>query len=185
MSETPNQDEFVRLLAVHTSQLLSFIRILVFGDPDEAEEVYQRACLVLWKKFADYDPEGNFGSWACRIAHFEVLKSRAAKRKVVLLSEVGLESLAEAAFPIAAAVQERRSSLSHCLEQLDQEDLALVRRRYFDCASVNDIAKEANRSSYAIYRALSRVHGLLSRCVRRSMEEDSVGVVVPVRTGIT
>ena len=181
-AEADAREEFVRLLAAHTSQLLAFIRVMVFGDGDEADEVYQRTCLVLWRKFEQYDPDGNFAAWATRIAHYEVLKSRASKKKVVLLSEVGLESLAEAALPLAQQVNDRRAALTGCMKKLSCDDLAIVKRRYFDCQSVKEIAQEMDRSRHSIYRTLARVHSMLSRCIQLSMDEDDVGIRSQIHT---
>lgn len=149
---------------------------MVFGDRDEADEVYQRTCVVLWRKFEQYDPDGNFAAWATRIAHYEVLKSRAAKKRVVVLSDVGLEAIAEAAFPVAEQVNDRRAALSRCMKKLSCDDLAIVKRRYFECQSVKEIAQELDCSRHSIYRTLARVHSMLSRCIQLSMDEDDVGI---------
>ncbi|PAY19234.1 RNA polymerase factor sigma-70 [Rhodopirellula sp. SM50] len=150
---------------------MSFIRIMTMNRHDEAEEIFQQTCIVLWQKFSQYDPSGNFAAWACRIAHYEMLKYRESKRRIKLLSDETLESLALAAMPIAAEMGDRRMALSTCLKKLPSQDHDLIRERYFDGLSVSEIAKRVGRSTHAIYRELSRVHGRLSRCVDRSVSE--------------
>ena len=166
----PGQDEFVRLLAMHSSKLMSFIRIITMNHQDDAEEVFQLTCMVLWQKFSQFE-SGNFSAWACRIAHFEMLKHRESKRRFKLLSDGAIESMALAAIPVSAEISERRIALTSCLQKLPAADHDLVRQRYFDGLSVNEIAGLLNRSTYAIYRELGRIHGILSRCVVRSVSE--------------
>jgi RNA polymerase sigma-70 factor, ECF subfamily len=150
---------------------MAYIRILVFNDQNEADEIFQRTCLVLWKKFEQYDETKNFAAWACQMAYFEVLKQRDAKRKVMLLSDVALEALSEAATPIAMQVNDRRSALAECMKRLEKDDSRLVHWRYFDGLSVQEIAEQAKRSTHAIYRELSRLHGNLSRCIQAALQD--------------
>lgn len=171
IEDEPSQDDFVRLLAVHSSKLMSFIRIITMNHQDDAEEVFQLTCMVLWQKFGQFDRSGNFSAWACRIAQFEMLKLRESKRRIKLLSDDAIDSLAQAALPISAELGERRTALSTCLKKLPTEDHDLIRQRYFEGSSVQEIATRVGRSTHAIYRELSRVHGLLSRCVKRAVAE--------------
>ncbi|WP_338060566.1 sigma-70 family RNA polymerase sigma factor [Rubripirellula obstinata] len=159
------------MLAMHSSKIMSFIRILAMNRQDESEEIFQLTSMVLWQKFSQYDSDGSFPAWACRIAHFEMLKYRESKRRFKLLSDEAIESLAFAAFPISSQVNERRLALSKCLENLPDSDHELIRQRYFDHLSVSEISELVGRSTHAIYRELSRVHGVLLRCVERSISE--------------
>ncbi len=166
------QDDFVQLIAAHSSKLMSFIRILTMNKHDEAEEVFQLTCMVLWQKFHQYDASGNFLAWACRIAHFERLKLQESKRRVKLLGDDAIEALATAAMPISLELSERRSALAECLTKLPDLDHDLIRQRYFEGCSVQEIADRLGRSTHAVYRELSRVHGLLSRCIDRAVIEE-------------
>lgn len=150
---------------------MSFIRIITMNRQDEAEEIFQLTSMVLWQKFSQYDRAGNFSAWACRIAHFENLKYRDSKRRIKQLSDEAIESLAFAAIPISSQVNDRRLALSKCLESLPDTDHELIRQRYFDHMTVAEISDRVDRSTHAIYRELSRVHGLLMRCVERSLNE--------------
>jgi RNA polymerase sigma-70 factor (ECF subfamily) len=128
--------------------------------------------MVLWQKFSQFDHAGNFSAWACRIAHYEMLKLRESKRRIKLLSDEAIESLAAAAMPISAEISERRTALPTCINKLPTADHDLIRQRYFEGLSVSEIASRFDRSTHAIYRELSRVRGILSRCVERSVSEE-------------
>lgn len=169
MKEELSEDDFVRLLAANSSRMMSFIRILTMNRQHDAEEIFQSTCMVMWQKFSDFE-SGNFGAWACRIARYETLKHRDSKRRIKLLSDETIELLAEAAMPIAE-LGERRAALATCIKKLPAPEHDLVRQRYFDGMSVNEISQRMGRSTHVIYRELSKVHGLLSRCVERSVNE--------------
>jgi RNA polymerase sigma-70 factor (ECF subfamily) len=171
IKEELSQDEFVRLLAMHSSKVMSFIRILTMNRLDDAEEIFQLTCVVLWQKFSQYDPSGDFAAWACRIAHYEMLKHRESKRRIRLLSDDALELLADAAMPISAELSERRTALTDCLRKLPASGHEMIRQKYFEGLSVEEISSRAGRSTHAIYRELSKLHGLLLRCVQRSVTE--------------
>ena len=171
-AQQPEQEgEFVRLFAMHSSKVMSFIRVLNMNRQDDAEEVFQRTCMVIWKKFSQYDPSGDFTAWACRIAYYETLKHREAMGRVKILNDEALKEVAEAAIPISAKLSERRGALADCLESLPESQYKLVRQKYFEGETVEEIARASGRSSYAVYRELSKAHGLLFRCVERKTNE--------------
>ncbi|TWT97335.1 RNA polymerase sigma factor [Neorhodopirellula pilleata] len=149
---------------------MSFIRILTLNRQDDAEEVFQRTCMILWQKFDQFDGE-NFGAWACRIAHFEMLKFRDSRIQTRILHDETIEFLAIAALPIADGLSERRAALTQCLKKLPDGDHQLIQQRYYDGLSVQEISDRLGRSTHAVYRELSRIHGLLSRCIERSLTE--------------
>jgi len=167
-----SEEDFVSLLAKHSSRVMSFIRILTLNHPQDAEEIFQSTCLVMWQKFPTYE-DGNFAAWACTIARYETLKLRESKRRVKVLSDETIELLAEAAMPISAELGDRRNALSNCIKQLPSADRDLIRQRYFDGLSVLDISQRMGASTHKIYRALSKAHGVLSRCIQLSVHEAS------------
>src|SRR3972149_686807 len=90
------QDEFLRLFSRYSRRIYEFILTLTMRHAD-AEEIFQDTCLVLWKKFGSYDPQGSFYGWACRIAYLEVLQLRRKNQRLQLLSEEALAILADKA----------------------------------------------------------------------------------------
>ena len=174
INQEPSQDEFVRLLAAHSSKLMSFIRIITMNRQDDAEEVFQRTCFILWKKFSQFDGE-NFLAWACSVARFEMLKHQESKNRFILFDDETTEYLAAAALPIACEAADRRAALVGCLKKLPLSDSQLIRHKYFDGLSVKDIALRVGRSTHRVYRDLARIHGVLSKCIDRSLADETVG----------
>lgn len=175
MEDKEKQSEFVQLLSANTKRMYAFIRILVLNNEADAEEVFQNTCLAVWNKFHLYDPTKDFGSWACRMAHFESLKLRDNRKKLRFLSDDALAALADAAQPIAQRIDERREALANCVSKLSHNDYAMIEQRYFQGILPKAIAGSSSRSVDAIYRELSRIHKSLLRCMERHLAEGVTG----------
>jgi DNA-directed RNA polymerase specialized sigma24 family protein len=63
-----------------------------------------------------------------------------------------------------------KEALADCLERLAETDRQLIEQKYFVQLNTMEIAERSSRSVHAIYRALTRVHGLLLRCMRKALE---------------
>jgi RNA polymerase sigma-70 factor, ECF subfamily len=165
------QAEFVRLLAQHSSRIFGFVLALCVNRSD-AEDVFQNTSVVLWEKFDTYQPGSNFVAWACRIAYFEALYDRRKTSRVRTLSDEAWQSLASDALAISDEKdekEERQESLAACLEKLTAADRGLLEQKYFSQRSVAEIAAATSRSVHSVYRALSRIHDALLRCMQRAM----------------
>ena len=79
MLEHERHEEFMRLFLSCQPRIFAFIRSLVFSRAD-ADDVLQETALVLWEKFARFEPGTRFDRWAFRIAHFQVMYHRQKKR---------------------------------------------------------------------------------------------------------
>lgn len=75
-----SRDEFVALLTSSQRRLCGFICTLVV-DLADAEEVLQETNLTLWQQADRFEPGTDFMAWACRVAHFKVLKWRDARKR--------------------------------------------------------------------------------------------------------
>ena len=67
--------EFARLLTNHDRELRRYISLFV-SRRDDVEEVLQQTAIMLWEKFAEYDPQREFLPWAIRFAYYEILNFR-------------------------------------------------------------------------------------------------------------
>jgi RNA polymerase sigma-70 factor, ECF subfamily len=163
------EPEFVRLLTRHSSQIYGFILMLSVNRAD-AEDILQDTSVVLWEKFDTYKPGTSFQAWACQIAYYETLSRRRSQRRMQYLSDTTLALLANDALSIMEQTDLDKDALADCLEKLGEKDRRLIEQKYFVQLSTHEIAERSARSVHAIYRALSRVHGLLLRCMRRALE---------------
>src|SRR5947208_2883214 len=88
-------EEFVRLLMQHQSLIRGFIFTLL-PYRSEADDLFQRTSIVLWRKFDQFQVGSDFGAWACQIAKLEVRNFlRVGKRDRLRFSDDLLMSLAD------------------------------------------------------------------------------------------
>ena len=84
-----------------------------------------------------------------------------------ILEAVGTEI---ESFGSEARLQDRKEALRRCLAELSKPNRSLVRLRYFEDRSYEQIAKTANRSIDALYVAFNRMHKALRECIERALE---------------
>ncbi len=169
--EEDPHDEFLRLFSRYSRRVYEFVFALLLRHAD-ADEVFQNTCLVLWKKFSTYDPQGSFYNWACRIAYLEMLKHRRRSKRLHLLTEDALAALANKMLTHADDLNARQEALEECLKKLNPQDHRLIEQRYHEHRAPKEIAESRAQSVYSIYRALARIHSMLLNCVQLRMSRE-------------
>lgn len=162
------QAEFVRLFSQHASQLYGFVLVLT-GNRANADDVFQNSSVVLWEKFQTYQAGTSFLAWARRIAYLQTLTARRQSARMRTLSDHAWELLAEDALAVADDAPERQQVLGECMEKLVASDRKLLEQKYFTQLTVAEIAAASCKGGSSIYRALSRIHHQLSRCIERKL----------------
>ena len=164
-------DRVLPLFLEVQTDLRAFIGAMV-RDPVTREDIFQEVSMVLWKKFASYDPSRPFGAWARGIAARKILEyHRLRSRLPEAFPPEVIESVA-AGFDEEqghASWRERELALSQCLALLPERSAALVADRYEKGQTVEDMAVETGMTLDAIYQALSRLRKQLRECVQRRL----------------
>jgi RNA polymerase sigma-70 factor, ECF subfamily len=162
-------DEFVRLLDQNRRGIFMFVMSMVLNRSD-AEEIVQETSLLLWREFDRFEPGTNFAAWARRFALNLTLAWRRQRRRDRLeFSSEFLEAVADELTDEADWLEERSRALDDCLAKLPERHRALLRSRYTERRSVEEIGQEVDRSADAVYRGLSRIRRTLYDCVTRSL----------------
>lgn len=162
-------DLFMRLLSENQRRIALYVLSLV-PRWSEAEEVIQETNLVLWREFSKFQPGTNFPAWACTVAFHQVLAWRKRRsRQRVCFSDAFLEAVAEESASAGEQLDARWRHLAHCLEKLPEQRRELVRLRYREECTIEELADRTGRTVAAIYRALSRARRMLFDCVNRSV----------------
>lgn len=165
------QDNFLRLFSQYSRRIYAFVLTLLPNYAD-ADEVYQNTCVVLWRKFKTYDPEGSFISWACRIAYLEMLDLHQRGKRYLPFDNEVMESLIEEMASRADHSAVREEALQDCLQKLNPSDRQLIDKRYYNQQPPKYIAHELGKSIDSIYRSMARVHGWLKECVERTLRKE-------------
>lgn len=170
------QQEFIQLLDKHHRGLFAYVHSLIQQHAD-AEDVYQQAVLVLWRKFDDFELGTNFGAWSTKIARSAALEFwKSKRRRGPFLSEEFLELINTTYISSnrdANFFSDRAEALEECLQKLPEKDRDLVKQCYAPDRKFARIAEEKNRSVDAIYQAISRIRKRLARCVQTSLSSES------------
>ena len=161
--------QFVEEFSRHSRRLYGYILSLTMNR-DDAEEVFQATSIVLYQKYAQFEPvEASFYTWACRVAYLEVLYFRRTKRRDSRLTERALELLRDEALRRSDEFEQREEALERCLKKLSEPDRTLIVERYYNNLAPKQVAQRLGRSINSIYRSLTRVHDLLRRCVNHNL----------------
>ena len=170
-------DEFVTLLTGAQRRIWAFVCTLVV-DRADVEDVIQETNLALWKMADQFEPGTDFVAWACRIAHFRVLRQRsAAKRLRIQLSQAVVDTLvtemldANRIDSLVAAedFSRRQRALAQCLEEIPSRHRTMLRQHYEEGMPLADIGAPIGRSRRAVAQLFLRLRALLRSCIRRRL----------------
>ena len=157
----PNE-RFLALFLRAQDDLRAFLGSVV-RDRAAAEDLFQETALVLWQKFAEYDPGRPFGAWARGIALNKVLQER-ARRVPLAFSPAAVRAVAKA-FD-RAPEEPDLAPLRDCVGRLPEKTRRLLALRYGEALSLAEIAKRAGGTLDAVHKALSRAREAVERCLR-------------------
>lgn len=160
----------MRLWTSAQPTVANYVHALV-RDHSAAKDVLQETAMVLFRRFADYDSDRPFVSWALGIARFQVLGlHRDAARSLVTFDEELLERFTESWAEAPASVTDRAAALQPCMERLAAHAKRLVRLRYFEGMNSDEIARETGGNGAAVRVALQRIREQLRACVERQLQ---------------
>ncbi len=173
MTEPARSEQFIAHLTRHQGQLLAYIYALL-QNMNDAEDLYQQTCLVLWRKYDEFQPGTSFIHWACHVARLEVLSlQRHQRRSRVQFSDEFLAVLAAQQADEEAEMDEaRREALTECLKKLSAKDQQLVGMVYLHEQGTQAVAAALDRPAAGIYNSLSRIRKALYRCIHRQLARD-------------
>jgi RNA polymerase sigma-70 factor (ECF subfamily) len=161
--------QFLRLYAQHEAALHVFVRALLPGRAD-ADEALQETIVVLWEKFAEFDPARDFKKWAFGIARnkaLAVLRDRARDRHI--FDDELVSRLADEAAASEPRHLGQREALDACLKKLPDAQRDLVLAAYTKGTRMDELAAQRGQTPMALYKLLQRIRQALLECVRRTL----------------
>jgi RNA polymerase sigma-70 factor, ECF subfamily len=165
--EAAHGELLVRLLSRHQGELFRYIFALL-PHAEDARDVLQETSVALYRKAAEYDPDKPFLAWAYGFALLEILKYRKrVRRDNRHLAEALIERLARERQQSEPVLQERLLALQQCLQDLPPGDRDLIRRRYQDQASTEELVRQFGPSRRTLFRNLDRIRRVLFNCINR------------------
>ena len=171
---SPEEGErFLKLFAENQKRILGYIYSLV-PHAQNAEDICQKTSLVLWRKFHQLEPDGDFMAWACRVAYLEVCNfRRTASRDRLYFSDELLAYLAEDRMDDLRNVNRRMDALRECVQLLGKPQQELLHHAYSNDQSIRQLADRLGKAVQTIYNRLFRIRRLLFDCVEQRLAEES------------
>ncbi len=162
-------EQFADLMADHQPRLRAYIRSLIL-DEHVSKDILQETNVTLLKKSRDFTAGTNFTAWAFRVAYFEVLTWRRKQgRNRVHLDTDLVESLAETIDTVSPDYDRRLEALAACIDELPERQQMIVRRKYLNEESVQDIASDLGFRANAASQLLFRARSGLFKCINRKL----------------
>lgn len=167
--EIDQYEQFLQLFSQDRDRIFACIHSLLPHRAD-AEDVFQRCSILLWRKFSDYEPDRDFLAWACGVAFYEVRNFlRTSSRDRLQFDDQLVDDLAERRMESLEQVDDRLEALRACLSTLQRADRELMQRVYEEGQSVRLFAESTGQALQTLYNRISQVRRRLFECVERRL----------------
>jgi RNA polymerase sigma-70 factor, ECF subfamily len=172
MNQQERHDLFSELIARHQSALYGYI-FAVVRNREDADDLFQSLCVVLWRKFESFQPGSSFFAWARRSARLEVSSFLRRKHSLGYVSERVLDTLTSVAIDADGENEEPYLvALRRCQDKLSTADEELLDLRYVQQLGICEIADRLQRLQPSVSRSLSRIRRWLLECVKMELAKQ-------------
>jgi RNA polymerase sigma-70 factor, ECF subfamily len=172
-----DRELFIEQVREHHAGLRGFVRSLGV-DPLWVDDVAQEAFIVAYNRLDEFDHSRDFGAWLRGIARNLVINER---RKEARRKRIISDNLTEVLIASSSASDEeddemgdfalvRLNALKECVKGLPEKSLRLLKSRYEDDNSAQDIAEEFSMNPPAVRKALERLRTALRECMEEKMQ---------------
>ena len=177
---------FIDQVREHHATLRGFVRSLGVA-PMWVDDVAQEAFIVAYNRLDEFDKERDFGAWLRGIARNLVINERRkdARRKRILsdnLTDVLLASSSASDHEeegLGDRGLAKLNALRECIKGLPEKSLSLLKSRYENESSAQDIAEEFSMNPPAVRKALERSRTALKKCM-----EERLGAASELNGGL-
>jgi RNA polymerase sigma-70 factor (ECF subfamily) len=166
-------EELLVKTLLHARPRLVMGAVAVLRDVHEAEDVFQEVLLKALRMRESFSDEGGVVAWA-RVAmrNLGIDQVRRAGRLDEILSEMALDALDAGLEETSDAQRRRMEAMRGCIANLPEHSRTLLRMRYDERRRGEELARLLRKSEAAIYKALSRLHLALRRCIDERITQE-------------
>ena len=156
------------------AELIAYARSLL-GNYAAAEDVVQEAMLVVVKKFDQFQEGTSILAWCRAIVRLEVLRLKQQSQRERTLAERLLDDAIDAAFEEFQTARRRddteswREALERCLGRVPERGQGVLRARFVDELSYQQIAERVGMTIEAVRKALFRLKRQVRSCVETNL----------------
>ena len=166
-----DEEAFREFHSAYFGRLFRYVLVLMRGDEHAARDVAQETLLRVVRHVRCFEEEVAFWDWlACLARSAGADHGRRASRYRRLL-DVFAQQPAELSEPMPDG--ECPGALSKCLDELDENDRALLARKYEEGSSVRELAALHGVTEEAIESRLARTRRALREAVFRHLRHEN------------
>lgn len=172
MESTDEVKNFVQLYTAYHVRLRA-LALSLFPKLDDAEDLLQETCVVLWERFEQFSAGTNFFAWAATVMRYKAMELRRKRARLVIqFSDEALERIAGEATSLSDLMAERERALHDCISKLSKSHLNLLELRYQRGSSIKSVAEALGRTPGSVRQGLARIRNFLSECVARRISTE-------------
>ena len=160
LSQGGDFDAFSALVDRWTPRLVAFLVANWHIEANQAEDFCQEVWLRVWKGLSNFENR-NFGGWLCEIARNLIFDHHRRKRPELNNEVVDLLA-SEVDLP-----DPRLDEIVDCRDSLDFESRELIRLRFSEGHTFEEIGKLLGVAQSEAHRRLTRCLAKLRHCVER------------------
>lgn len=167
------RDRVLKLALNYRAELTAYARSLL-GNYAAAEDAVQEAMLVVVKKFDQFQEGTSMLAWCRSIVRLEVLRMKQKRQRERSLAERLLDDAIDAAFEEYQTAQRSDDAdswhqwLEQCLEQVPARGRNVLKSRFVDELSYQQIGERLGMTLEAVRKALFRLKRQVRTCVETS-----------------
>jgi len=168
---------FTELVESHQLMVYRYARFLV-RDAEAADEITQEVFVTAYTKLREQQVEGEAGPWLRGVTRNLALRQRAKRKARVLFCDDETLLMAESAFVQSQAPlvseevkgNEKIEALRKCVQELNESEANLLKLRFEERRSREQIAETLMLSAEGVKTRLRRLRMKLFECAQRRME---------------
>ncbi len=156
------------------TELIAYARSLL-GNYAAADDVLQEALLVVFKKFDQFREGTSMLAWCRSIVRIEVLRAKQRQQRERTIAERLLDDAIDAAFDEFQTSRRHddaeswRDALRGCLDRVPQRGQSVLRARFADESSYQQIGERLGMTIEAVRKTLFRLKKQVRSCVETSL----------------
>ena len=166
--ETAETKLFMSLVLSSQRRIYVYILSLVL-HPADADDLLQDTLALMWQKFDEFQAGTDFVAWGKTIARYKVMNYFKKNKSAKLQFDDELLKLIESESNQMDNLSDRREVMKRCLTKLSEKELGLINMRYQQDCSFKKMALKRGISKQSVYRAISRIHAKLVKCIKYTL----------------
>lgn len=172
-----DETAFREFHAAYFDRLLRYLLVILQGDEAGARDALQETLLRVTRHARRFETEAEFWGWLTVLARSSALDAgRKQSRYWAALKRFTLgQSETETVDPFAASQAALHEALERGLQELDPLDRQLIEAKYFEQASVAELAAHTGLSGKAVESRLHRARQQLRARLKKGMNNENAG----------